>query len=105
MQTRTAPKQVRLWQATNPKASDFRLLTIDKAYTSQSLEDQGDGEYVGKIEAPKEGWTAFFVELTFEANGKLPLKVTTAVRVLPDKLPHETIDAATAPLERRPRAR
>jgi PhoPQ-activated pathogenicity-related protein len=105
VRTKTAPKQVRLWQATNPKARDFRLLTIGKAYTSQPLEEQGDGVYVGKIETPKEGWTAFFVELTFDANGKLPLKVTTAVRVLPDKLPHEMIDAATAPLERRPRGR
>jgi PhoPQ-activated pathogenicity-related protein len=105
VRTKTAPKQVKLWQATNPKARDFRLLTIGKAYTSRPLEDQGDGVYVGKIETPKEGWTAFFVELAFDGNGKWPLKVTTAVRVLPDKLPHETIDAATAPLERRSRGR
>ncbi len=105
VRTKTAPKEVRLWQATNPKARDFRLLTIDKAYKSQQLEDQGDGLYVGKIEVPKEGWTAFFVELTFDVGGKWPLKVTTAVRVLPDKLPYETIDAATAPLERRPQER
>jgi PhoPQ-activated pathogenicity-related protein len=105
VQTKTAPKQVRLWKATNIRARDFRLLTIGKAYTSQPLEDQGDGVYVARMEPPNAGWTAFFVELTFEANGKLPLKVTTAVRVLPDKLPHETIDAATAPLERRPRGR
>jgi PhoPQ-activated pathogenicity-related protein len=105
VRTKTAPKQVRLWQATNPKARDFRLLTIGKAYTSQPLKDQGDGVYIGKIETPKEGWTAFFVELTFDGNGKLPFKVTTPVRVLPDKLPHETIDPATAPLERRPHGR
>jgi PhoPQ-activated pathogenicity-related protein len=104
VKTNTTPKQVLLWQATNPKARDFRLRTIGKAYTSRPLRDEGDGVYVGKIETPKEGWTAFFVELTFE-GGRVPLKVTTAVRVLPDKLPYETIDPATAPLERRPKER
>jgi PhoPQ-activated pathogenicity-related protein len=105
VRTKTAPKQVSLWQATNPKARDFRLLTIGEAFTSEPLKDQGDGVYIGKIEAPKEGWTAFFVELAFDVPGKSPFKVTTAVRVLPDKLPHEAIDPATAPLERRPRER
>lgn len=101
VRTKTAPKQVTLWQATNPKTRDFRLLTIGKAYTSQALKDQGDGSYIGRIEKPKEGWTAFFVELAFDMGGQWPLKVTTAVRVLPDKLPYETIDPMTAPLERR----
>jgi PhoPQ-activated pathogenicity-related protein len=105
VRTKTAPKQVSLWQATNPRARDFRLLTIGKAFTSQPLKKQGDGSYAGKIEAPKEGWAAFFVELAFDVDGKWPLKVTTAVRVLPDQLPHETINPATAPLEKRPQGR
>jgi PhoPQ-activated pathogenicity-related protein len=102
VRTKTAPKQVTLWQAANPRTRDFRLLTIGKAYTSRPLQDQGDGFYIGKIEEPKEGWTAFFVEVAFDVGGKWPFKVTTPVRVLPDKLPHETIDPASAPLERRP---
>jgi PhoPQ-activated pathogenicity-related protein len=97
----TTPKQVRLWQATNPKARDFRVITIGKAYTSRELEDQGGGVYVGKVEPPREGWTAFFVELTFDLGGAYPLKVTTGVRVLPDRLPYATIDPATAALEKR----
>jgi PhoPQ-activated pathogenicity-related protein len=103
VKTKTVPKQVRLWQATNPKARDFRVATIGKAYKSSLLRDQGDGLYVGKIEPPKEGWTAFFVELTFAGAGKFPLKVTTAVRVLPDRLPYGKVDPATAPLEKRSR--
>lgn len=103
VKTETAAKAVHLWQATNPKARDFRLLSIGKAYTSQPLKDQGEGVFVGTIETPKEGWTAFFVELTFDVGGKLPLKVTTAVRVLPDTLPHAAIDPTTAPLEKRQR--
>jgi PhoPQ-activated pathogenicity-related protein len=101
VRTETAPREVRLWQATNPRARDFRLITIGKAYESRPLADQGGGVYVGKIEPPKEGWTAFFVELTFDGGVTLPLKVTTGVRVLPDRLPFADIDPATAPLEKR----
>jgi PhoPQ-activated pathogenicity-related protein len=95
----TAPKQATLWQANNPKARDFRLPKIGKAYAGRPLEDQGGGVYLGAIDPPKEGWTAFFVELSFDAGGPFPLKVTTPVRILPDTLPHQDIDPAQAPLE------
>jgi PhoPQ-activated pathogenicity-related protein len=97
----TAPKAVTLWQANNPKARDFRLLSIGKAYQSQSLNDQGGGVYVGKIDPPASGWTAFFVELTFDVGQSFPLKLSTAVRILPDKLPYADLDPAKAPLELR----
>jgi PhoPQ-activated pathogenicity-related protein len=101
VRTKTAPKEVRLWRATNPRTRDFRVAVIGKAYKSEPLRDQGGGIYIGKIEPPKEGWTAFFVELVFDTGGSFPLKVTTAVRVLPDRLPHATIDPRKAPLEKR----
>lgn len=100
--TKTTPKQVNLWQATNPNARDFRLDTIGKAYTSRPLTDQGDGLFVGKIEPPAKGWTAFFVEFVFDSGTTSPLKVTTAVRVLPDVLPHKDIDPTKIPLETKP---
>jgi PhoPQ-activated pathogenicity-related protein len=103
VKAKTAPKQVRLWQATNPKARDFRVVSIGKAYKSTTLEGNDDGIYVGKIEPPKEGWTAFFVELEFDVGGSFPLKLTTAVRILPDRLPYATIDPRKAPLEKRVR--
>jgi PhoPQ-activated pathogenicity-related protein len=81
------PKEVRLWQATNPKARDFRLETIGKAYQSTVLEPQADGSYVGRVQAPEKGWTAFFVELTYDTGGPAPWKATTGVRVVPDTLP------------------
>jgi PhoPQ-activated pathogenicity-related protein len=43
---------------------------------------------VGKVAAPATGWTAFFVELTFPGSGKYPLKETSGIRVLPDRLPY-----------------
>lgn len=93
------PAAVTLWQATNPRARDFRLKTIGKAYRNQPLVDEGGGMYVGRVEPPKQGWTAFFVELTFDVGGSYPLKLTTAVRILPDTLPYADLDPAHAPLE------
>lgn len=102
VQTAATPKAVTLWQATNPQARDFRLMTIGKAYRSQMLKDEGGGVFVGKIDPPASGWTAFFVELTFDVGQSFPLKLSTAVRILPDTLPFADLDPAKAPLEVRP---
>ena len=93
------PKEVRLWQATNSKARDFRLKTIGAAFTSSQLNDKGSGVFVGRVDVPAKGWTAFLVELTYETGTSLPLKLTTAVRVLPTTLPHEGIDVSNTPYE------
>lgn len=85
----TPPKEVLLWQANNPKARDFRVDSIGRSYQSTPLEGDGQGNYVGRVDEPSQGFTAFFVELTFDIGGKHPLKLSTPVRVLPDKLPHE----------------
>jgi PhoPQ-activated pathogenicity-related protein len=99
VRTSDRPRAVRLWQANNPKARDFRLMTIGPAYKDTPLTDLGGGHYVAKIETPKEGWTASFVELTFNVGAPAPLKVTTAVRITPDVLPHKDIDPTKAPFE------
>ena len=87
------PKEVNLWQATNPKARDFRVDTIGKAYTSTPLKEQKPGVYVGRVERPAAGFTAFFVELTYDSGGKYPFKFTTEVSVVPDILPFNFKDA------------
>lgn len=84
-----APKEVVVWQATNPKARDFRLDSIGKAYKSMPLEDQGGHVYVARAEKPPEGFTAYFVEMTFDSGWVYPLKFTSGVRVTPDELPHK----------------
>jgi PhoPQ-activated pathogenicity-related protein len=101
VQTADAPRTVQLWQATNPSARDFRVKTIGRAYKSRTLTGEA-GVYVAKIEPPERGWTAFFVELTFDVNQSFPLKLTTAVRVLPDTLPYADLEPARAPLEGQP---
>lgn len=82
-----APKSVRLWQAANPKARDFRLETIGPHWTSSELMEQADHTYVAKVDPPAKGWAAFTVELTYPIAGLPPLKFTTQVRVVPDTLP------------------
>ena len=87
VKTETKPERVTLWQARNPNARDFRLQTIGRAYSSSMLTDQGGGIYVGNVAAPPNGWTAYFIEMTFPGPGRFPYKFTTDVRVTPDKLP------------------
>ena len=88
--TQTQPREVKLWQAHNPEARDFRVETLGRAYTSTPLLPAADGLYVVKPPAPASGWTAWFVELTFDVPAAMPLKLTTGVTVTPDTLPFAT---------------
>jgi PhoPQ-activated pathogenicity-related protein len=90
------PREVNLWQATNPKARDFRLEAIGPAYRKSPLDPGDSGVYVAKLPKPETGWTAFFVELVFDSGGKVPFKFTTQVSIVPDVLPHK-IEEATKP--------
>ena len=49
---------------------------------------------MGKVAPPGKGWTAFFVELEYDSGTRLPLKFTTAVKVVPDVLPFADKDPA-----------
>jgi len=89
------PKAVRLWQAHNPKARDFRMETVGPIYTSTLLEPQADGTYFAQVPAPTEGYTAFFVEAAWDSGlPTAPFKFTTEVTILPDTLPYKWADAA-----------
>jgi PhoPQ-activated pathogenicity-related protein len=81
------PAEVRLWQATNPEARDFRLEKIGPAYKATKIEAGKDGEYLGRVNRPGKGYTAYFVELAYPSGGRYPLKVTTGVKVWPDTYP------------------
>jgi len=81
------PKEVNVWQATNPKARDFRLDIIGLAYKSTPLKEEKPGVYVARVAKPATGFTAFFVELIYDSGGKYPFKFTTEVSVVPDVLP------------------
>jgi PhoPQ-activated pathogenicity-related protein len=96
---RMKPSQVLLWQGSNPKERDFRVDSIGNAFTSTPLQAQADGTYVGNVPKPAEGFTAYFVEMTYPSGMKYPLKVSTEVYVKPDILPYRWEDARpiTAP--------
>jgi PhoPQ-activated pathogenicity-related protein len=92
VQTKTAPKEVMLWSANNPDARDFRLETIGKAFQSTKLEPESNGEFVAPKASDVPGWTARFVELTYDVGGPFPLKVSTAVQITPDTYPYKDIE-------------
>jgi PhoPQ-activated pathogenicity-related protein len=83
VQTVTTPTTVKLWQATNPSARDFRKgYNPGIIWTSTTLTDQGGGVYIGDVPVPASGATAFVVELTFpSAIPGVPYVFTTEVRV------------------------
>jgi PhoPQ-activated pathogenicity-related protein len=91
VQSKDTPTEVKLWQATNPDARDFRMEKIGPKYESSVLTDQGGGTYVGKVSEPAKGWTAFFVELRYPSGCAAPFKFTTQVRVVPDVLPYKFV--------------
>ena len=76
------PIEVRLWQASNETARDFRLETIGTAWSSTPLQGS-NGIYTVLLPSPAKGWTASMVELTFPGD----LVFTTEVVVTPDGYP------------------
>lgn len=98
VQTIDTPGAVILWQAANPDARDFRLVTIGPAWQSSPLSDHGQGLYVADVPTPPQGWTAFFVELiydnefsqTYSPDGTYDYHFTTEIRVLPEECPFDT---------------
>lgn len=88
VKTKIKPGKVKLWQASNAKARDFRLQTIGPAYKDSPVEPSGENTYEVRLAKPEEGWTAGFIELTFD-NDPAPYKFTSGVTVIPDTLPYE----------------
>ncbi|MBE0536807.1 MAG: PhoPQ-activated pathogenicity-related family protein [Phycisphaerae bacterium] len=89
-----APAAVRLWQATNPNARDFRIDVLGRLWSSVVLQPDGEGRYVAQVEKPAQGFTAFFMELMFDNPRGHPLKFTTGTRVIPDVKPFAEKPAA-----------
>lgn len=80
----------RLWQARSSDR-DFR----ESEWTASPLD--GEGRCEVSIEEPREGWAAWFVEVSFRNGDGKPFRLSTEIQVLPDRFPHEpagTGDAA-----------
>ena len=94
-----APTEVLLWQAANPEARDFRVDTIGRSWTSTPVEASDDGRWVGAVDAPATGWSAFFLEFTFPGSGDAPFRFSTGIEVVPEDLPFGWPPEDTAPSE------
>ena len=86
--SKTKPSRVKLWQATNPDARDFRLDTLGPKYVEKEIPLNESGAYEATIETPEKGWTAGFLELTY-ADEPAPFKFTSGITVTPDTLPYK----------------
>lgn len=83
------PASIKLWQANNAESRDFRLETIGKAWEATDVPISPEGLYQLNIDEPKEGYSAFFAELSYPGAAGIPIKLTTGVVVTPDTYPHE----------------
>jgi len=84
-----APKEIKVWQVTNPKARDFRQTETNKLGVKWTAEKVAltKGKYLAKMPKPASGYTAFFVELVYDSGSKHPHTFTTEVNVVPNTYP------------------
>ena len=54
---------------------------------ARDVQPDADGAYRATVEKPAKGFTAGFLEVTFDYGGPAPLIFSTGVRVMPDVLP------------------
>lgn len=87
IEAKDRPVELRLWQANNPEARDFRMETLGKKYVSESLQLNADGKLTVQLPKPAKGWTAYFVEATYDVQAPTKLKLTTGIQVIPNTLP------------------
>jgi PhoPQ-activated pathogenicity-related protein/creatinine amidohydrolase/Fe(II)-dependent formamide hydrolase-like protein len=81
-------KEVNLWQASNEKSRDFRVDTIGQVWKSSPVEvSENAASFDVRVAEPKEGWTAFFVEMVYDSGTAVDYKFTTQVHVVPERLP------------------
>jgi PhoPQ-activated pathogenicity-related protein len=95
IRSREQPESVKLWQAVNPAARDFRLETLGPVWTSTALTPVSPGVWEAKIDPPAAGWRAGMIEARFKSGSKYPFVFTSGVTVVPDRLPHAAAPRST----------
>jgi PhoPQ-activated pathogenicity-related protein len=88
------PTEVKVWTAVNPEARDFRVEKVGRIYQESPLAEAKPGVWLAKAPKPDKGYAAYFVELTYPTGGKYPLKLTTQVKVVPDRYPYPAYEPA-----------
>lgn len=96
-----SPIAVRLWQASNFSARDFRKEAIGEAWTSAEMTIAPDGIYTIALNTPPQGWQAAFVEFVFAGPAGVPQTYSTRIFITPDTLPFNVSDAVNDPQDDR----
>jgi PhoPQ-activated pathogenicity-related protein len=65
VQTSGTIADAKLFQATNVNAREFRYAAVGGIFTNTNLTDQGGGVFRGNVPTPAQGWTAYFIQLSF----------------------------------------
>ena len=82
-----SPIAVKIWSATNPNAKDFRQEIIGNVWKSTVLKPDKNGSYIATRPIPTNGWSAFFIEFTFDAGNNREHILTTDICVAPNNFP------------------
>jgi len=78
----TTPLAVKLWQATNPTARDFRHGYHPEILWTATNLFSNTGTYVASAPMPAQGATAYFIEMTYDSGIQgMPYIFTTEIRV------------------------
>ncbi len=92
VQVVSTPTSVKLWEATNPSARDFRYNGgTGPQWTSTNLSETTPGSktYITQITLPTSGWKAYMVEINF-SNGSYIF--TTDIGITPYMRPYDDLD-------------
>jgi len=85
------PVSVKLWQAYNRFSRAFILnCYLTCLWKSEELFDQGNGTYVGSVEIPNRGYTAYMLEVEYDVDFKYNFVTSTGVYIVPDEYEHPT---------------
>lgn len=97
------PIEVLLWQAHNPEDRNFMKDVIGDAYRSTPLQGVEPGKYVVKLNPPKRGFTAYYIEMAYPSGLKVPFKFSTGIKIVPDVTQHKWRKATRKEIMEEPR--
>ena len=80
------PMIARVWITSNPKARDFRVVEIGRAWKGSVINER-NGVYKVEIEIPSTGYRAYMIELRYKSQTITPMTFTTSTFVVPEKYP------------------
>lgn len=88
-----SPDRMRLWEVHNKEDRDFRIYVTGPEWTYTDIPIPDDGLLTIPIEAPENGFKAWFVEAEYDVGAAYPFKVTSGVVVRPDVYPYPPYEA------------